>query len=106
MYGFFLLASIAFFQPPQGWQMADPQKLSPHVEILFLGTPEKNFAPTINLAKEPTDAGLKEYFKDVKALHKSTPHETWRDLGKFQFTCGEGRLTEITVPSPAGEIKM
>jgi hypothetical protein len=106
MFPFLFLASIAFFHPPEGWQMADPKQLSPHVEVLFLGSPEKNFAPTINLATEKTDSTPKEYFKDVKELHKSTPGETWRDLGKFQFACGEGRLTEITVSSPAGEIKM
>lgn len=97
---------IAYFQPPSGWQMADPTTLSPHVQALFMGKPENNFCPTINLALEKIDTNLKEYFKSVKEFHRSNPEETWRDLGKFSFQCGEGRLTEITSPSPVGEIKM
>ena len=102
----FLAADVAYFQPPEGWQMVDPKELSPYVQILFMGKPENNFSPTVNLAMEKTEATFKEYFKDVKEYHRSNREETWRDLGKFPLQCGEGRLTEITSSSPAGEIKM
>ena len=101
-----LSANTAYFHPPKDWEIVDPKQLSPLVQVMFMGKAEDNFAPTINLAIEETDANLKEYFKGVKEFHKSNPEETWRDLGKFSFRSGDGRLTEITSPSPVGEIKM
>ncbi|MBI3508761.1 MAG: hypothetical protein HY069_03935 [Chlamydiia bacterium] len=101
-----LFGDIAYFKPPEHWQMMDPNHLSPNVEVMFLGQPENNFCPSINLAMEETEATLKEYFKGVKEYHKNAKEETWRDLGKFAFSCGEGRLTEITTQSPSGELRM
>lgn len=101
-----LCADTGYFRPPDGWQLVDPKQLSPYVQVMFMGEAANNFAPTINLATEETDSTFKEYFKGVKEFHRSSPEETWRDLGKFSLQAGEGRLTEITSPSPVGEIKM
>lgn len=110
MYFFFLtfrlLAAICYFQPPESWECAIPEKLSESVQIGFLGKGKRELPPSINLATEKTDCSLKEYVKIVKELHEKEMHISWRDLGDFTFRAGKGRLGEITASSPFGEIKM
>lgn len=101
----FLLLAICYFIPPSGWEAVQPKQLSEYVQVGFLGKGSNEFRPSINIAFEEVNVSLKEYIKAVKAIHASQPDAKWRDLGKFSMLAGEGRLTEITSPTPWGEIK-
>ena len=100
------ISPIPLFDPPLEWECALADKLSPCVQIGFLGKGSTAFRPSINLAIEEVDVGLKEYIKAVKDIHLGQTGTTWRDLGKFKTRSGEGRLTEIGTSCPLGPIKM
>jgi hypothetical protein len=99
-------APIPLFDPPVGWECAFPEKLSPCIQIGFLGKGSTPFRPSVNMAIEEIDVGLQEYLKAVKAIHVGELGTTWRDLGKFNTRAGAGRLTEISTTSPLGPVKM
>ncbi|MDE3045825.1 MAG: hypothetical protein KGJ02_04180 [Verrucomicrobiota bacterium] len=100
-------APICIFQPPPEWQAAQPKNLSEHVQIGFVTKgSSSDFCPSINLATEAVDCSLKEYVKAVKGIHLSQPNTQWRDLGQLKTKGGAGQLTEITNPSPWGDILM
>lgn len=104
---FALLASaICIFLPPTGWEIAHLKTPSPHILVGFIGKGSTDFCPSINLAIEEVDVPLKEYVKAVKEIHLADPKTKWRDLGKFAMQAGVGRLTEISNPSPWGEMKI
>jgi hypothetical protein len=93
-----LLASAAYFLPPQGWEIAQPKEKGP-LQIGFIGEGAK-----ITLAIEE-EAGelLKEYVMAVKKLQMADPSlKGWREIGGI----GNGRLIEMTSSSAAGEIKI
>lgn len=97
---------IVFFNPPPDWECVFPSNLSPCIQVGFLGKGSTQFRPSINLAIEMIDIGLKEYVKAVKEIHLAQTGTTWRDLGKFKTQSGMGRLTEIGTTSPLGPVKM
>ncbi|MDP1608492.1 MAG: hypothetical protein Q8L98_04155 [Chlamydiales bacterium] len=101
-----LHAHICYFLPPSGWACSLPKNMSPHVKIGFVAPETSEFRPSINLALEKVDVSLAEYLKAVKQIHLAQPNTHWRDLGKFKFMAGEGRLTEISSKPAWGEIKM
>jgi hypothetical protein len=101
-----IAAAICVFLPPTGWEIAHLKTPSPHVLVGFIGKGSTEFRPSINLAIEEVDVSLKEYVKAVKEIHLENPKAKWRDLGKFPMKAGEGRLTELTNPSPWGEMKV
>ncbi len=86
-----------YFIPPKGWDIADQSKLSPRVQICFIGKGSNNLLPSINLATEEVDISLKAYIDIVKSDCESDPNTVWRDLGKYNTPLGEGRLTEREV---------
>lgn len=91
-----------YFIPPQGWDLADQSKLSPRVKICFIGKTSKNLRPSVNLAIEKVDISLKTYVDIVKRDCANDPNTRWRDLGKYQTSLGEGRLTEREVKTEWG----
>lgn len=101
-----LQATVCYFTPPSGWSCADPKQLSPNVQVGFIGNSPSGFRPSINLALEKVQISLKDYVKAVKKIHLAQPNTTWRDLGRFKLSAGEGRLTEISTKSAWGDIKM
>lgn len=101
-----LYSAICYFHPPEDWTCALPKNMSPHVQVGFVSPATSEFRPSINLALETVNVSLKDYLKAVKQIHISQPNTHWRDLGKFKFIAGEGRLTEISSRSAFGEIKM
>lgn len=102
----FLNGSVAIFHPPEGWECAFPENLSSCVQIGFLGKGSGQFRPSLNLATEEVDVGLRQYIKAVKEIHTAEPGTGWRDLGAFKSLAGKGRLTEISTSSPMGDVKM
>jgi hypothetical protein len=59
-----------YFLPPDGWDIAAPETLSPKVKIAFFKKNNKGFSPTINLAVEDTSVSSSEYLKAVKTIHE------------------------------------
>lgn len=102
----YLLATIAFFAPPQEWEIAQLQNPSPYLQVAFFGKSLHGFRPSINYAVEEVDVSLKEYLKSVKEIQMADPNSKWRDLGRFAMKGGTGRLTEMASPSAWGEIKI
>jgi hypothetical protein len=98
--------SECFFNPPKGWEIADPTSLSPRVKIAFLKNTGKGFCPSINLAIEETQASLNEYLKAVKAIHEQDRSSHWRALGKMRTSAGMAQLTEINSTSEWGPIRI
>lgn len=97
---------FCYFDPPSEWECADPKALSPLVQVGFIGKGKKMFRPSLNLAEEEIDCGIKEYLKAVKEIHESDPHTKWKDLGVFQTKSGEARLTEISRKTKWGDVRM
>lgn len=108
---FFLLfatlhADICFFIPPKGWEVVDPEKISPCVHICFIEKRASGVAPSVNLATEPVTISIDAYVNEVKKIHAADPNAKWRDLGKFQTLLGSGRLTEIELPTELGKARL
>jgi hypothetical protein len=95
-------SSYCYFIPPKGWELADQNKLSPRVKICFIGKSSNNLLPSVNLATEEVDISLKAYVDIVKRDCESDPNCLWRDLGKYNTSLGEGRLTEREVKTEWG----
>ncbi len=100
-----LWGDFCYFIPPEGWDLADPDKLSPRVKVCFLGKSSGALLPSVNLATEVVDVGLKEYVAAVKKMYETDPNIRWRDLGKYTTPFGEGRLTEVEANSEWGKAR-
>ncbi len=102
------IASLTcLFLPPSGWEMAQPKAPSTDIQIGFFATASTNFRPSINFAIEKEiESDLKQYIKAVKSIHTEDPKTRYRDLGPLTTKAGEGRLIELTKPSPFGEMKV
>lgn len=110
---FLLLCSLCYgsekfcyFTSPQKWEVVPPSDSSSHVKIGFITKGKKGFHPSLNLALEPAPISLSEYVQKVKELHQADRNKQWRDLGKFQTSAGEGRLTEIKSKTEWGTARM
>lgn len=98
-------SSVCFFVPPDGWQCADPKKLSKYVSVGFVGKSKSAFKPSINLAEEKTEASLKEYIKAIKNYYKNEKEVTFREIGHLITKMNEeAAVLEITKKSAAGDI--
>jgi len=97
---------ICFFHPPDNWSVANPSALSPLVKVGFFGPSQHNFCPSINLAEEKVDCTLQTYLEAVKKIHTTNRHKDWSYLGTFKTLAGEGALTQIDLPCPAGPMRM
>ncbi|MBI2812195.1 MAG: hypothetical protein HYX67_15385 [Candidatus Melainabacteria bacterium] len=95
-----------YFLPPEGWDIAAPETLSPKVKIAFFKKNNKGFCPTINLAVEETPVSSTEYLKAVKAIHEQDRANHWRALGKVRTAAGLAQLTEIDTTSEMGPIRL
>lgn len=95
-----------FFIPPDNWKMADPKKLSPMVEMCFLGKGKTSFYPSINIATEEIDISEKEYVSIVIKMHKNDPSIEFRGLGKIKTKTAIANLFELTTKTNFGLVKM
>jgi len=100
------LYGICFFVPPQEWEVASPETLSPRVHIAFVGKSSSGLAPTINLATEPVSISLPAYVEAVRKIHTADPNAKWRDLGRFDTKLGPGQLTEIEMSTEQGKARL
>jgi hypothetical protein len=98
--------SLCFFTPPQGWEIADPKKLSSRVKIAFLTNTGKGFCPSLNLAIEKTSSSLTDYLKAVRSIHEQDRSNQWRALGKVRTEAGLAQLTEIDTNTEWGPARM
>ena len=95
-------AQFCYFIPPKGWELADQTKLSPRVKICFIGKSSNYLLPSVNLATEEVNVSLKTYVDIVKKDCESDPNCLFRDLGQYNTSLGEGRLTEREVKTQWG----
>ena len=107
---FSLLSSALFaektplFTPPPKWQIADPEMLSPRVQIGFLTKGKQGFCPSINLSSEAVNLSLEEYVKVVMGLHSKKG--VCRDLGPMKVNGGMGRLLQLESSSKFGPLRL
>jgi hypothetical protein len=92
--------------PPKNWEIADPQYLSPSVQVAFMKKGGSGISPSINLAVETTNLSLPDYLKVVRQIHESDRRNRWRKLGKIHTSSGIGQLTEIDTTTEFGSIRM
>ncbi len=100
-----LLQAHVFFHPPEGWELADPTRLSPTIKMAFIKKAD-GLCPSLNLAEEEISADLTEYLKIVKSIHERDRTNHWRKLGKIKTLAGEAQLTEIEKPTKWGKVRM
>jgi len=98
--------SYHFFIPPDNWKLADPKKLSPMVEVCFLGKGKTSFYPSVNIATEEIDISAKEYMSIVVKMHKNDPNIEFRALGKIKTKAATADLFELTTKTNFGLVKM
>ena len=98
--------SYHFFIPPSNWRLADPKKLSPMVEMCFLGKGKTSFYPSVNIATEAIDISGKEYISIVVKMHKDDPNIEFRTLGKIKTKAAVADLFELTTKTSFGTVKM
>lgn len=99
-------AETCFFIPPKGWEIGNPEKLSPRVHIAFLGKSSSGLPPSVNLATEPVKISLEAYVEAVRKKHAADPNSRWRDLGTLKTSMGMGKLTEIESPTKVGKARI
>jgi hypothetical protein len=100
-----LFAALCTFIPPSQWELAQLKTPSPHIQIGFMGKGSGGFRPSLSLAIEEVDVGLKDYVKAVKKLYGAESQAQWRDLGPFSTRAGEARLIEVTTATAWGDTK-
>jgi len=97
---------FCYLVPPKKWDLADPKHYSPRVQIGFIGPTKKEFPSSVNLAVESVSIELPEYVAAVRKIHEADPNNRWRDLGPYQTSAGEGRLTEIEAKTEWGKVRL
>lgn len=100
-----LASQEATFVPPQGWRLAEHDKLPPHVEVMVMGEGKLEFPPSINLSTEPYTGTLQQYLQIVKKINNKHGSE-WKDLGKIKTTAGEASLSQADSVSKWGPVRM
>jgi hypothetical protein len=97
---------IGLFSPPPGWQCSNPNSLSTHVLVRYIGKKKWFFSPSINLASEKINANLQEYVAAVKKIHDQDKKTSLRELGKIKTHSGEATLLEIRSKSKLGDMRI
>lgn len=99
--------AFCFFTPPTHWEFADPVKLAPRVKVGFVGRPQNNSRPSLNLAiEEGIDLPLEEYLLCLKNLYAKRPENRWRDLGSFRTAAGAAHLISLDTTISGQELRL
>ena len=93
------------FNPPEGWFLADPDALPPHVEVMVVGKGKHEFPPSINLSTEEFEGTMKDYLKIVREINHSHGSE-WKDLGTIRTQAGEASLSQADARTEWGPVRM
>ncbi|MCB1085221.1 MAG: hypothetical protein KDK60_03880 [Chlamydiia bacterium] len=84
---------FAFFTPPPGWVLGDPQTLQGGAKVGFVASKRKAISPSIVMTIENIgEADLETYMKAVARLHKK---KTYRELGAIPSKAGIGKIIQI-----------
>ena len=81
-------------------------KLAPKVKMGFTTKGKKELSPSLNLAIEPVTVSLPAYLKAVKELYAKNKQCHYREFGTIQTAAGEGKLTEIDMPTKFGPARL
>ena len=93
------------FSPPKGWSLADAQTLPEHVQVMVVGSGEKEFPPSMNLTTEDFQGSLRDYLNIVKEINKANGAE-WKDLGKIRTVAGDASLSQADTLTEWGPVRM
>lgn len=94
-----------YFIPPEGWRLAEDEKLGQHVKLMVVGKATNQFPPSINLSTEPYRGTLKDYLKIVKSINDAKGLK-WQNLGTIQTKAGEASLSQLDTKNQWGDVRM
>jgi len=86
---------IAFFIPPDKWEIANPKLYPPYIEISFIKKSISTCRPTLNLAIQKTVLNLDEYTNEAKKTHTNEPQTICRILDKIKLPQGLVNICQI-----------
>ncbi|MFQ5441055.1 MAG: hypothetical protein ACE5DL_06295 [Nitrosopumilaceae archaeon] len=71
---------IAFFIPPEKWEVVNPKGYPSYVVISFVKKEITICRPTLNLATEKTSLTLEQYVNEAKKIHTKDPDASYKIL--------------------------
>lgn len=91
---------------PKDWEIIqDRSQLPKKIAVMFVGSKKGNFAPSINLATEATNASIEEYLNEAEQYHKAIAGTIVTRLGKLTSKAGELELIQIDRATTWGEVR-
>jgi len=91
--------------PPQNWQMANPEELSPRVKLMVVGKSQTHYPPSINIGTEPYKGTTRNYLLMVKRVNESLGSQ-WKDLGNIQTQSGKASLSQVDMNTEWGPVRL
>lgn len=93
-------------QPPQNWQyITDPSQLPTKVLCIFIGHSDGQFAPSLNIAREPTKLTLAEYTALAKRYHETQESSIVQNMGCIETCTGTAELLQIDQQTSFGPVR-
>ncbi len=94
------------FIPPKGWDcVQDRDQLPKKVQVVYIGTGNANFMPSLNLAEEPVTISLREYVSAAKTYHEAEPETACRELGTIKTKAGNAHVLQIDRKTGWGDVR-
>jgi hypothetical protein len=90
---------------PIGWQLAEKNPTTPHVELMAVGVGKGSYPPSLNLMIEKYSGTMKQYLEMVKTYNKQQ-HSKWKDLGPLHTPSGNGQLSQLDFTGKWGDEHM
>lgn len=91
---------------PKGWDcVSDTAQLPKKVQCIYIGTAQSALRPTLNVAVEPTNETLNNYYAAAKSYHISEPDTHCNDLGVIITKCGQAKMMQIDRVSTWGNVR-
>lgn len=97
--------STVQFTPPQGWRLAETDKLPKSVLLMAVGQGENEMPPSIYLTVEDYRGTLKEYMEIVRQINAAKGNE-WKDLGVIKTQAGNASFSQADIASEWGQVRM
>lgn len=98
-------AEAILFTPPKGWRFAEASSLPPNVKVMVVGTPRREFPPSINLGMEKFEGTLKDYLQIVRRINEEQQSD-WKDLGTLRTDAGNASLSQLDTRTEWGNVRM
>ncbi|MCH9608950.1 MAG: hypothetical protein S4CHLAM45_03090 [Chlamydiales bacterium] len=100
-----LFARVSISQP-KGWdRIQDPNQLPAKIELIYVGSAQSKFRPSINVAKEEISVPLNDYVEAAKEYHSRAPQTLIQELGTIKTASGPGKLLQIDRKTEWGNVR-